>query len=71
VWVKGLPRDSAAVYEVQCDAPGWSASAGTFRVGADGQAKVVMTSAARRGEYKMIRIVRRSDNRVMFWARLI
>jgi anti-sigma factor RsiW len=71
VWVKGLPRDSHTVYEVRCDAPHWSASAGTFRVGTDGTARVVLTTAARRGQYDAIRIVRRSDNRVMFWAGLI
>jgi hypothetical protein len=71
LWVKGLPRDEATVYEVRCDAPGWTASAGTFRVNRDGTARVVLTTAARRGEYDAIRIVRRGDNRVMFWARLI
>jgi anti-sigma factor RsiW len=71
VWVKGLPHDSKAVYEVRCDAPGWTASAGTFRVNPDGTAKVVLTTAARRGEYDAIRIVRRGDDRVIFWAHLI
>jgi anti-sigma factor RsiW len=70
LWVKGLPRDARTVYEVQCDAPGWSASAGTFRVGPDGAAHVVLTTAARRGEYDAIRIVRRGDHRVVFRASL-
>ena len=70
LWVKGLPSDPGAVYEVHCDAPGWSASAGTFRVGADGKAYVVLTTAARRGEYDAIRIVRRGDHRVVFRATL-
>ena len=59
LWVRGLPRDPGIVYEVQCDAPGWSASAGTFRVNAQGRAYVVLNTAARRGEYDAIRIVRR------------
>jgi hypothetical protein len=57
VW--DLPNDPAAVYEVRCEAPGWSASAGTFHVNARGQAYVVLTTAARRGEYDYIRVVRR------------
>ena len=59
LWVRGLPRDPGIVYEVQCDAPGWSASAGTFRVDAHGRAYVELNTAARRGEYDAIRIVRR------------
>jgi Putative zinc-finger len=60
LWVRGLPGDTKAVYEVMCDAPGWSASAGTFRVDADGRAYVVLNTAVRRGEYDTIRIVRRA-----------
>ena len=56
----GLPRDPAIVYEVQCDAPGWSASAGTFRADSHGRAYVVLNTAARRGEYDAMRIVRRN-----------
>jgi Putative zinc-finger len=55
--VRGLPKD--AVYEVMCDAPMWTASAGTFRIGPDGRAYVVLTTAMRRGEYDAIRIVKR------------
>lgn len=57
--VKGLPRDDHAVYEVMCDAPMWTASAGTFRTSADGHAYVVLTTALRKGEYDAIRIVKR------------
>jgi hypothetical protein len=46
------------VYEVQCTSKTWSATAGTFRVDADGDAYVVLTTAARRGEYDTIRIMR-------------
>jgi hypothetical protein len=60
LWVKGLPRDKDAVYEVLCDAEAWTASAGTFRTDADGHAYVVLTTALRRNEYNAIRIVRRS-----------
>jgi Putative zinc-finger len=60
LWVKGLPRDKDAVYEVLCDAQMWTASAGTFRTDADGRAVVVLTTALRKGEYDAIRIVRRS-----------
>jgi len=60
LWVRGLPPDPGIVYEVHCDAPGWSASAGTFRADSHGRAYVVLNTAARRGEYDAIRIVRRS-----------
>jgi putative zinc finger protein len=56
VW--SLPGDPAAVYEVRCEAPGWSASAGTFHVDSHGNAYVVLTTAARQGEYDYIRVVR-------------
>jgi hypothetical protein len=59
LWVKGLPRDDRAVYEVLCDAQMWTASAGTFRTDADGRAHVILTTALRRGEYDAIRVVRR------------
>jgi len=61
LWVKGLPPGADAVYEVRCERPGWSASAGTFRADARGRAYVVLTTAARLGEYESIRVVRRSD----------
>jgi len=61
LWVKGLPPGGKAVYEVRCERPGWSASAGTFRADAHGKAYVVLTTAARLGEYESIRIVRSSD----------
>jgi anti-sigma factor RsiW len=63
LWVKGLPPGTEAVYEVRCERPGWSASAGTFRVDAHGRAYVVLTTAARIGEYERIRVVRRSQPR--------
>jgi anti-sigma factor RsiW len=53
-----LPGDPAAVYEVRCEAPGWSASAGTFHVDREGRATVVLTTAARQGDYDYMRIVR-------------
>jgi hypothetical protein len=61
LWVKGLPPGTEAVYEVRCERSGWSASAGTFRADARGRAYVVLTTAARIGEYERIRVVRRSD----------
>ena len=60
LWVKNLPGGPQDVYEVFCDAKGWSASAGTFRADARGRAYVVLTTAARIGEYERIRVVRRS-----------
>jgi hypothetical protein len=63
LWVRDLPRDPGAVYEVQCEAPGWTASAGTFRVDTRGRAYVILTTAARRGEYDAIRVVRRERGR--------
>ena len=60
LWVRGLPRDPGIVYEVLCDAPGWTASAGTFRADSHGRAYIVLNTAARRGEYDAIRVVRRT-----------
>jgi anti-sigma factor RsiW len=60
LWVRDLPPDPSVVYEVRCDAPDWSASAGTFRADTHGRAYVVLTTAARRGEYDSIRVVRRA-----------
>jgi SAM-dependent methyltransferase len=60
LWVKGLPKDDHAVYEVMCDAPMWTASAGTFRTSPDGRAYVVLTTALRHGEYDGIRVVKRA-----------
>ena len=59
LWVYNLPGGPADVYEVFCDAPGWSASAGTFRVDAKGNAYVILTTAVKRGQYDKIRVVRR------------
>jgi hypothetical protein len=72
LWVSGMPHDPAAVYEVHCDAPDWSASAGTFRVDRQGRAYVVLTTAARRGQYDRIRITRKtaSGERLVFAAAL-
>ena len=57
LWVENLPTGD--VYEVFCDAPGWSAAAGTFRVDAKGDAYVVLTTAVKKGQYDRIRLVRR------------
>ena len=62
LWVKGLPPGAEAVYEVRCERSGWSASAGTFRADARGHAYVVLTTAARIGEYERIRVVRRPND---------
>jgi anti-sigma factor RsiW len=70
MWVKGLPADPSVVYEVHCDAPDWTASAGTFRVDANGRAVIVLTTAARRGDYDSIRIVRRSTDTPVLTASL-
>jgi hypothetical protein len=59
LWVYNLPGGPDDVYEVFCDAPGWSASAGTFRVDAKGDAYVILTTAVKRGQYDRIRVVRR------------
>jgi hypothetical protein len=60
LWLRGLPHDPNAVYEVLCDADDWTATAGTFRTDAGGKAYVILTTALRRGEYDSIRVVRRS-----------
>jgi anti-sigma factor RsiW len=58
--VHGLPTRPGAVYEVLCSNRRWTASAGTFRTDAHGDATVLLTTAARRGQYDRIRVVRRS-----------
>jgi hypothetical protein len=60
LWVYHLPRNPGDVYEVLCESKSWSASAGTFRVDANGDAYVTLTTAAKRGQYDSIRVVRRS-----------
>jgi hypothetical protein len=59
LWVYNLPGGTKDVYEVWCDAPGWSASAGTFKVDAKGNAYVILTTAVKKGQYDRIRVVRR------------
>jgi anti-sigma factor RsiW len=70
LWVKGLPPGDDAVYEVLCERPGWTASAGTFRTDESGRAYAVLTTAARIGEYERIRVVRRPDTTAVLSARL-
>jgi Putative zinc-finger len=61
--IEGLPPDPDTVYEVECDGPKGTDSAGTFRADAKGHAYVDLTTAARRGEYDAIRVVRRHAQR--------
>lgn len=61
--IEGLPPDPDTVYEVECDGPKGTESAGTFRANARGHAYVDLTTAARRGEYDAIRVVRRHKHR--------
>jgi hypothetical protein len=70
LWVRGLPPGADTVYEVRCERPGWSASAGTFRADPRGRAHVVLTTAARIGEYESIRIVRRPEDTLVLTGRL-
>jgi hypothetical protein len=60
MWVTNLPGGPGDVYEVLCDAKGWTASAGTFKVDAQGNGYVVLTTAMKRGSYDRIRVVRRA-----------
>ena len=62
LWVYDLPGGPQDIYEVFCDAKGWSASAGTFRVDAQGNGYVILTSAVKRGSYEALRIVRRAHS---------
>jgi hypothetical protein len=62
LWVNNLPGEPGDVYEVFCDAPGWSASAGTFRVDENGDAYVILTTAVQRGQYDTIRVVRQAHD---------
>jgi hypothetical protein len=70
LWVDGLPPGGDTVYEVVCERPGWSASAGTFRVDSRGHAYAVLTTAARIGEYESIRVVRRTDDTAVLTGQL-
>jgi len=60
LWLKNLPGKPGDVYEVFCDAKGWSASAGTFKVDAQGNGYVILTTAVQKGQYDEIRIVHRA-----------
>jgi hypothetical protein len=60
LWVDHMNGRPGDVYEVLCESKHWSASAGTFRVDATGSAYVILTTAAKRGQYDSIRIVRKS-----------
>jgi anti-sigma factor RsiW len=70
LWVEGLPPGEDMVYEVLCERPGWSASAGTFRADARGRAYAVLTTAARIGEYESVRVVRRTDDTAVLTGRV-
>jgi hypothetical protein len=70
LWVEGLPPGGETVYEVLCERPGWSASAGTFRADSRGRAYAVLTTAARIGEYESIRVVRRADDTAVLSGQL-
>jgi hypothetical protein len=59
--IRDLPTQPGDVYEVLCSNKHWTASAGTFRVDARGDAYVVLTTAAKRGNYDRIVVVRRSS----------
>jgi anti-sigma factor RsiW len=61
LWVHDLPTRPGDVYEVLCSNKRWTASAGTFRTDDHGNAYVVLTTAAVRGDYDRIRVVRRSS----------
>jgi hypothetical protein len=58
LWVRGLPGDSDAIYEVRCDKGNYSMSAGTFRADREGRANITLTTAAQVGNYDRIRVVR-------------
>jgi hypothetical protein len=58
VW--GLPTKPGEVYEVLCSNKNWTATAGTFRTDAQGKAVVLLTTAATRGHYDQIRVVRKT-----------
>ncbi|RKQ87497.1 putative zinc finger protein [Solirubrobacter pauli] len=62
LWVYDLPGGPQDIYEVFCDAKGWSASAGTFTVDPQGNGYVILTSAVKRGQYESLRIVRRAHH---------
>jgi hypothetical protein len=63
LWVYNLPPTSNGdVYEVLCSSKTWSASAGTFRVDKSGDAYVILTTAAKRGQYDTIQVVRKSGD---------
>ena len=59
--IRDLPTRPGDVYEVLCSNAHWTASAGTFKVDPQGNAYVVLTTAAKRGNYDRIVVVRRSS----------
>jgi hypothetical protein len=61
LWASGLPTGRGRVYEMLCENRGWSASAGTFRVSADGSVEARLMTAARVGEYDSLRVVYRDE----------
>jgi hypothetical protein len=61
--VDNLPVNRDIVYEVRCIAGDWSASAGTFRTDRRGRAYAVLTTAARPGEYELIKVERKMNGR--------
>jgi anti-sigma factor RsiW len=62
LWVYNLPANAdGSVYEVLCSSKSWSASAGTFRVDGKGNAYAILTTAAKRGQYDTIQVVRKTD----------
>ena len=63
LWVNNLPANTNGnVYEVLCSSKSWTASAGTFRVDKTGKAYVILTTAAKRGQYDTIQVVRKSGS---------
>jgi hypothetical protein len=58
--IRDLPTRPGDVYEVLCSNAHWTASAGTFKVDPQGNAYVVLTTAAKRGNYDRIVVVRRA-----------
>jgi hypothetical protein len=60
--VKGLHGNPADTYELWCVRDdGTKVSAGTFRVGASGQADVKLTTAAVPGEYRLMNVERKPN----------
>jgi hypothetical protein len=64
LWVDGLPTSKGTAYELWCvKADGRWVSGGTFRTRRHGEARVKLTAAVRPGDYRLVVVSRRGQDR--------